>query len=85
MIYLREFKDRRWPWPPYPLSAMLAYRLSTSPTMSAALDYYFGAKEKEMQFAALYQSLSTKLRHEIERVGKKTFPFILKLFKVPES
>ena len=56
---------------PLPLVRYARLPVKHFPTMSAALDYYFGAKEKEMQFAALYQSLSTKLRHEIERVEKK--------------
>ncbi|HKM39158.1 MAG TPA: NFACT RNA binding domain-containing protein [bacterium] len=40
-------------------------------TMSAALDYYFQAKEIEVRFKSLQQSLLTKVRRHLERVQKK--------------
>ena len=56
---------------PLPLVRYARLSVKSFPTMSAALDYYFQAKEREVQFSALQQSLLTKLRHQIERVEKK--------------
>lgn len=70
---------------PLPMVRYAQLPVKSFSTMSAALDFYFGAKEKEVQFMALQQSILTKLRHEIERVEKKLAAHIEAIYSAEKA